>query len=588
MSRSTSSRGWGPSHEHRPPPASHRWQIKLGAFALIAIAFELFTHRLLQDGAVGAATSTLHTMGRDALVALAGYLLVRAVKTGRLRLPIRAREPFPAARLADRFAGAEHPGEAVREHTRRLGGGAFLGFRPGGGWVTADPEHAVMVLGPPRSGKTSNIVIPAMLAAPGAAVSTATKPDVLAATWRARAHMGQVWLFDPTGEQAELPREIRRLSWSPITAAATWDDALLMARAMAATASPGKGTTNEQHWRERSTALLAPLLHAANLSQRPVSELLRWVLRQDLGPAGLALEDHEATVANDVLVGIAKTDERERSSIFSATAGVLAAYNADATRRAAANPNFDPARFVACTDTIYITAPAHKQALCAPLVVGLLEQIRHATYERAANDAAGEPPVFLCLDEVANIAPIHDLPALASEAGGQHLHVMACLQDLSQARNRWGDAAADGFLSLFQTKLILTGIADPRTLEAISLAFGEYDRQLVSYTVGRNRQDKLFPPPGTSSESVTYHTQRHRTLPPGEIARLPKGHGLLLRGTHWGLLRLTPWYRTQPWATVAAVERAQVTSAGRVPLVASSQIRLSQSAGDTGPPRNST
>ena len=71
--------------------------------------------------------------------------------------------------------------------------------------------------------------------------------------------------------------------------------------------------------------------------------------------------------------------------------------------------------------------------------------------------------MFLCLDEVANIAPIHDLPAHVSEAGGQHLHVMACLQDLSQARNRWGDAAADGFLSLFQTKLILTGIADSRT-----------------------------------------------------------------------------------------------------------------------------
>jgi len=276
------------------------------------------------------------------------------------------------------------------------------------------------------------------------------------------------------------------------------------------------------------------------------------VLRQDLGVAGLTLEDHDAQVANDVLVGIAKTDGRERSSIFSATAGVLAAYNADATRRAAASPNFDPTRFAASHDTIYITAPAHKQAISAPLVVGLLEQIRHATYARAATPLPGSP-VFLCLDEVANIAPIHDLPALVSEAGGQGLHVMACLQDLSQARERWGEAAADGFLSLFQTKLILTGIADSRTLEAISLALGEYDRRLVSYTLGRSQAEKLFPPSGTSSESVSYHTQRHRTLPPGEIARLPKGHGLLLRGTHWGLLRLTPWHHTQPWTAIADV-----------------------------------
>jgi type IV secretion system protein VirD4 len=533
--------------------------MRLGVTALILIAIELFAHRVLQQGAGGAATSTLHTMGRDGLLLGAGWMLFRAVKSGRLTLLLPC-PPTPATRLGEQMAGAEHPGEAVREHARRLGGGAFLGFAPGGGWVSANPEHAVMVLGPPRSGKTSSVVIPAMLAAPGAAVSTATKRDVLAATWRARAQVGQVWLFDPSGEQQELPREIRRLSWSPVAAASTWDAALVMARAMAACTSPGKGTTNEQHWRERSTALLAPLLFAANLSGNPIADVLRCVLRQDLGPAGLALEDHEAEVANDVLVGIAKTDARERSSIFSATAGVLAAYNADATRRTAATTNFDAARFSVSSDTIYITAPAHKQALCAPLVVGLLEQIRHATYARAG-EANRHSPVFLCLDEVANIAPIHDLPALVSEAGGQGLHVMACLQDLSQARERWGEAAADGFLSLFQTKLILTGIADSRTLEAISLALGEYDRRLVSYTLGRSHSEGFFPPPGTGSESVTYHTQRHRTLPPGEIARLPKGHGLLLRGTQWGLLRLTPWYRTEPWATV--VTKPQVLDAPR-------------------------
>ena len=548
--------GWGPSHEHPAPPRRRRWRLKLGAFALIVIAFEVFAHRVLQQGAAGAATSTLRVMGRDGLILAAGWMLLRAIKSGRLRLPVPHRAS-PADRLGERLAGSESPGEAVREHARRLGGGAFLGFAPGSGWVSAHPEHAVLVLGPPRSGKTSNVVIPAMLAAPGAAVSTATKPDVLTATWRARAQVGQVWLFDPSGEQSELPREIRRLCWSPVAAASTWDGALLMSRAMAASTSPGKGTTNEPHWRERSTALLAPLLLGANLSGQPIAEVLRWVLRQDLGPAGLALEDHDAQIANDVLVGIAKTDGRERSSIFSATAGVLAAYNADATRRAAATTNFDATRFAASKDTIYITAPTHKQALCAPLVVGLLEQIRHATYERARTPEAAGPPLLLCLDEVANIAPIHDLPALVSEAGGQGLHVMACLQDLSQARDRWGEAAADGFLSLYQTKLILTGVADSRTLEAISLALGEYDRQLVSHTLGRSRTEAWFPPPATASESVTYHTQRHRTLPPGEIARLPTGHGLLLRGTHWGLLRLTPWYRTEPWSTVAAARPVQ-------------------------------
>ena len=137
-----------------------------------------------------------------------------------------------------------------------------------------------------------------------------------------------------------------------------------------------------------------------------------------------------------------------------------------------------------------------------------------------------------------------------SEAGGQHLHILAILQDLSQARNRWGQDAADGFLSLFQTKLILTGINDPRTLEAISLALGEYDRQLASHTLTHSKPDEHFAT-HTDSDSVTYHTQRHRTLNPGDIAQLPPGHALLLHGAHWGLLRLTPWQRTARWTVVA-------------------------------------
>jgi type IV secretion system protein VirD4 len=547
----SSSRGsWGPSHEHRPPPArrSRRW--KVGAFAFVVLVLELLGYRAAHPDGQNAFTWTLHTLTLGGLVLAVVLLLVRALVTGRLHVPL----PKPRStqmRLADRLASAESPSEAVRVHSLALGGGAFLGFSPGGRWVTADPEHAVMLLGPPRSGKTTSVVIPALLAAPGAALSTSTKRDVIDATWRARSELGQVWLFDPSGEQTTWPAGMRKLCWSPVAAATGWDAALLTARAMTAISPAAHGTRNEQHWSERSAALLAPLLYAANLTSQPIATVLRWVLRGELDPAGKALEAHDAQVAGDVLVGIARTDERERSSIFSATAGILAAYNADTTRKAAANPNFNPDDFAQSTDTVYITAPAHKQALAAPLVVGLLEQIRHATYQHATQHKPTTPPVFFCLDEIANIAPIHDLPALVSEAGGQHLHILACLQDLSQARSRWGADAADGFLSLFQTKLILTGIADTRTLEAISLVLGEYDRQLASHSISHSKPDKFFAT-HTDSESVTHHTQRHRTLNPGDIARLPPAHGLLLHGTHWGLLRLTPWHRTQPWTAIAS------------------------------------
>jgi type IV secretory pathway TraG/TraD family ATPase VirD4 len=478
-----------------------------------------------------------------------------AISTGRAlaALPWRRRTDDRSLSFVDRLLDAGDIDAAVRELCAARGGGAFLGLAGGQG-VFANREHAALVLGAPRSGKTSSVVIPSILAWPWALVSTSTKTDVRDATFRSRARLGDVWAFDPTGE-ADIPPHVRELRWSPVAAASSWDEALHTARAMTMAApAVGRGTQHEQHWAERAAALLAPLLHAANRSGAGMEQVLTWVLRQDeLAQPGDILREVGAQVACDVLLGIARTDDRERSSIFSATAGVLALYNTDAARRAAANPNFDPDRFAGSSDTIYITAPAHRQALCAPLVVGLLEQIRHATYRRNTTNPTAAP-VFFCLDEVANIAPIHDLPALVSEAGGQGLHVMACLQDLSQARARWSEQAAEGFLTLFQTKLVLPGISDPRTLEALSLVLGEIDRPMPTHSTGSSISTTgwFSPTTRTRSRSDGYTVARQRRLPPGEIAAISHGNALLVTGARHRRLRLTPHHAAEPWRTITS------------------------------------
>jgi len=321
-----------------------------------------------------------------------------------------------------------------------------------------------------------------------------------------------------------------------------------MARAMVAASATGRrGSAEETHWSGRAVALLAPLLHAAALEEATMTDVVRWVLRADLNPAGCTLEDAGAEAATDVLFRVADTHERERSSIFSTVANVLGAYNAEGARRVAAEPNFDAGGFVEGTDTVFITTPAHHQDLAAPLVVGLLEEIRHAAYARARAAALAQsrvwPPVLFALDECANIAPIHDLPALVSEAGGQGLQVLACFQDLSQVRGRWGSEVAEGFLSLFGTKVVLRDIADPRTLDALSLAFGEYDRSMVSQSRGHGFN---------SSDSTSYSTQRQRVLTQGEIANLPPGYALFVQGVRWWLVQLTPYYAINPWPAVLA------------------------------------
>jgi type IV secretion system protein VirD4 len=542
---------WGPSHQEMEPPfrRSHPFASCFG----VVLAFLLFFFvvgfiRVVLNLKSGSAISW--TIGAAIALVVGRLLLMLAVGvfTRTPRTPVRP-APLPPTTREPAVHIPISPATRVREGLLRVGGGAYLGVRESQEWAAADPETAAMILGPPRSGKTSAVMIPALMASSGAVVSTSTKPDVMDATVHARAEIGDVWLFDPSGTEP-LPDGVRRLSWSPISAAATWDGALVMARAMTSASRAGAGTTNENHWSERAAALLAPLLYAAQLTGRPIEEVLRWTLRQDLAPALEVLADSESEIAADVLVGIERTDARERSSIFSATAGVLSAYNSDGARQSAANPNFNPANFATSSDTIYITSPEQHQTACAPLIVGLLEQIRHAVYACArSGDGAGGRMLWL-LDEVANIAPIHDLPTLVSQAGGQSLQVVVGLQDLSQARARWGTDAADGFLSLFGAKLILSGIADTRTLEAVSLALGEYDRDMTSLALGRSESQEWLSEP-THSDTVNYQTQRQRVLTPGDIAKLPPGRGLLLQGTDWELIGLTKWYESEPWLRVA-------------------------------------
>lgn len=104
-------------------------------------------------------------------------------------------------------------------------------------------------------------------------------------------------------------------------------------------------------------------------------------------------------------------------------------------------------------------------------------------------------------------------------------------------------------MSLFQTKAVLSGIGDSKTLESISVALGEYDRKVVSSTLGSSESEKLLDP-HHYNESVSYQTQRQRVLTPGEIAKLPPGQGLLLRGASWGLIGLSRWFEHEPWRTV--------------------------------------
>ncbi|MGA2037059.1 MAG: TraM recognition domain-containing protein, partial [Acidimicrobiales bacterium] len=373
------------------------------------------------------------------------------------------------------------------------------------------------------------------------------------------------------------PAGVERARWSPVTKCKRWDNALVVAGRLVSSVRPaghGACTDGFDHWTERAQTLLAPLLHAAALEGVEMAGLLRWVERREASHAMAILERSGLEAPADQLAGIAVTEGREQSSIWSTASGVLGAYRSEAALAKTVAPDFDARSFCDSGATLYICATGSHQALAAPLVVSLLSEIRDAAYARVAERLTRQatsptptsdrpPPLVLALDEVANIAPLPDLPSMVSEGGGQGVATLACLQDLSQARARWGQRA-EGFFSLFGTTVVLPGIGDVRTLETLSMLAGEREVQTRSISapaapsgagLARALVKRLARGPGARpvdrTPTVTTSAVPRRRLPPDVVARGEPGTALMVdERNRMSRVRLTRCYESRPWCWV--------------------------------------
>ncbi len=357
----------------------------------------------------------------------------------------------------------------------------YLGRTPHGDATSGD-ERSTLVIGPSRSGKTSSLIIPNLLLSTRTVVVTSTKPDVLNAMANRRSD-GATLLFDPSGT-VPTPRGVTRIGYSPVNQSNEWDGAVLATRSLVDVARRSHSERSDDHWTERAFSLVAPLIHATALRGESLGQLAT-VIDQRHGADALdtlreRYGDGHPSVA--LLQGIMETDERERSGIWSTASGLFAGMRTDAARAAARGAPLDVDEFLRAPHQLHIVAPSRYQAVSTPLIVGMIEHIVHATYDRHADGAA----LLLALDELANVAPLPRLASIVSEGGGQGVLTLACLQDLSQARARWGPIA-DGFLSLFPTTVVLPGVADRQTLELLQRLAGRSLVPTTSIHRGRRR-----------------------------------------------------------------------------------------------------
>jgi len=400
--------------------------------------------------------------------------------------------------------------------------GYLLG-RSQGRRVWASVEDSILLVGPPRSGKGLHVVINAILDAPGAVVTTSTRPDNLTTTLRARERIGPVAVFDPQRLAEGLPAGLR---WSPIRGCEDPLTAMIRATGLASGTGLGSGgVDNGGFWEGKTRTALQALLHAAALDYRPPSELFRWTLDPAAAAEAVAVLTNSTQAATgwaESLEAMIDSDPRTRDSIWRGVSLALGAL-ADPRVLDAVSPRagegFDPETFLTGSGTLYLLATGAGAGASSALVAAFVEDLVETSRRIAARSPGArlDPPVLMALDEIGNLAPLPSLPTLMAEGGGTGITTMPVLQSLAQARDKWGENAANAIWDSAITKIILGGASNSRDLQDLSTLIGERDEYTDSTTIGDH---------GTRSSQRS--VRRVAILPPDRLRTLPFGAGITM------------------------------------------------------------
>jgi type IV secretion system protein VirD4 len=252
------------------------------------------------------------------------------------------------------------------------------------------------------------------------------------------------------------------------------------------------------------------------------------------------------------LAGMIHADPRTRDSIWH---GVSLAFNALADPRVldAVTPRpggrFDPAAFLKEQGALYLLATGAGAGASAALVAAFVEDLVETARRLAAASPGArlDPPVLLALDEIGNLAPLPSLPTLMAEGGGTGITTMPVLQSLAQARDKWGDHAANAIWDASIVKIILGGASNSRDLQDLSTLIGERDESTDSSSIDHY-----------GARSYQRSVRRVPVMSPDTLRTLPFGTGVvLLRTARPVIATLRPW-TSRPDAKPLQAERAEI------------------------------
>ncbi len=508
------------------------------------------------------AWSTTATVVTGALVALelaalAAALAVRArARRRRSRVDVAARHMGRGRALEQVTAR----GARVKAETLGVTGppGVCVGRTVAtGARLYMDWESVGVHIRGPRTGKTSTQAIPTVLDAPGPVLATSNKRDLLDTTRGFRSQRGSVWAFDPQGIVGEEPT----WWWNPLTYVTDEVQAIKLSKTLVAAARE-PGARVDAYFDKAGPSLIAGMLHAAALADRPITQVYLWLSDPRNDEPALILRDAGFPLSAAAVEAIVHAPDKQRGGVYG-TAQELMSFliSRSAARWVTADPRgdtrrqFRPDAFVRSTDTLYLLS-REGEASTGPLVTALTAAVTEAAEDLAKTSPGGRLPVPMVavLDEAANVCRWHNLPDLYSHFGSRGILVLTFLQSWSQGVEVWGREGMRKLWSAANLKAYGGGVSETEILADLVQLIGRYRVRTVSATSSRNGRSRSF---SETPESI---------LDVADLAALPPGRMIaMFSGTPAVLARTIPWWEGEHAAAVrasASVHGSALTSRG--------------------------
>jgi type IV secretion system protein VirD4 len=412
--------------------------------------------------------------------------------------------------------------------------------------------HSVLCFGPPGSYKTHALVIPAVLEWRGGLVATSIKPDVLRVTLAHRASLGQVWVYDPLNLSG-----VPGSQWTPLAYCQSYAKAKRVGRMLADAADvQGHKPDDATYWQLLGAKLLACVLYAAAGTGRTMAEVARWVDVQDFDEVATCLGELGDQQALDAWAACISRPDNTRGSVFGTAETLLDVFGDPQVAESAEACDLDlDLLLTGRNNSLYLYAPASEQERLRPLFELLVSVVIQRAEELAAQQPDGmlSPRLFVCLDEAGNCAAIKKLPQLATTGRGQGIQLLTVWHDEAQLAYRYGRRAAT-VLNGHRAKLVLSGQADPASLELASKLVGDQAQIQTSQTSGDGR----------NSETVSVGWRR--LVPVEAVRQLKPKRAVLIYGHLPPVrIRLRPWFhspRLRKLANAAAPGRLATSGTG--------------------------